>query len=142
MYDLNMLQSEGNLFSVNHVADHDTITSSATPVHILGQGSAPTFAEVSVYEGALYFQVYFEAIHPRYPFLDVEECSRGYQDWKTGEIFMSGGHAWRSYLVKMAREAAWSSFQPRALSNIKTDLRRWFPSTAGETRLLHTPAAS
>ncbi|KAH7086154.1 hypothetical protein FB567DRAFT_63370 [Paraphoma chrysanthemicola] len=101
IYDLDMVQSEGNLFSVNQVADHDTATSTATPVHVLGQGSAPTFAEVSINEGALFFQVYFEAIHPRYPFLDVEECSRGYQDWKTGEIFMSGGHGWRSYLVKM-----------------------------------------
>ena len=109
MYDLDMLQSEGNLFTVNHVADHETTTSSvtsATPVHILGQVSAPTFAEVFMYKVALFFQVYFEAIHPRYPFLDMEECSRGYQDWKTGSIFMSGGDAWRLYLVLFPRECS------------------------------------
>lgn len=111
IYSLDMLQSEGNLFSVRDVANYDTATNSAMPVHVLGQGSAPTIAEVSIHEGALFFQAYFETIHPRYPFLDVEECSKGYQDWKTGEIFTSGSDAWRSYLVKMACGAASSSFQ-------------------------------
>jgi len=101
IYSLDMLQSEGNLFSVSDVANYDTTTDSPMSVPILGQGSAPTFAEVSIHEGALFFQAYFETVHPRYPFLDAEECSRGYQDWKTGEIFISGRDAWRSYLVKM-----------------------------------------
>ncbi|KAH9208009.1 hypothetical protein DL95DRAFT_428864 [Leptodontidium sp. 2 PMI_412] len=101
IYSLDMLQSEGNLFSVSDVANYDTATNSAMPVHVLGQGSAPTIAEVSIHEGALFFQAYFETIHPRYPFLDVEECSKGYQDWKTGEIFTSGSDAWRSYLAKL-----------------------------------------
>ncbi|MAD86138.1 MAG: hypothetical protein CL912_24525 [Deltaproteobacteria bacterium] len=142
IYSLDMLQSEGNLFSVSDVANYDTTTDSPMSVPILGQGSAPTFAEVSIHEGALFFQAYFETVHPRYPFLDAEECSRGYQDWKTGEIFISGRDAWRSYLVKMACGATSSSFQLRALSNIKKDLRRRLPFTAGKTRLLHTPAAS
>ncbi|EXK77153.1 hypothetical protein FOQG_18130 [Fusarium oxysporum f. sp. raphani 54005] len=111
IHGLDMLQSDDNLFSVSDVANHDTSANSvahsdpAMPIHVLGQGSAPTFAEVSIHEGALFFQVYFETIHPRYPFLDVEECSRGYQDWRMGEIFLSSTDAWRSYLVKMAREA-------------------------------------
>ncbi|GJD00217.1 fungal specific transcription factor domain-containing protein [Colletotrichum higginsianum] len=107
IYGLDMLQSDDNLFSVSDVANHDTSANSAAhsdpamPIHVLGQGSAPSFAEVSIHEGALFFQVYFETIHPRYPFLDVEECSRGYQDWRMGEIFLSSTDAWRSYLVKM-----------------------------------------
>ncbi|KAG4433625.1 hypothetical protein IFR05_010901 [Cadophora sp. M221] len=105
IYSLDMLQPEGNLYSVSDVANHDTTTNSAMPEPILDQGSTPTFAQVSVHEGALFFQVYFETIHPRYPFLDVEECSRGYQDWKTGEIFTPSSDPWRSYLVKMACEA-------------------------------------
>lgn len=141
IYDIDMLQSEGNLFSVTDVADHDTTARSATPVHILGQGFPPTSVEVSIHEGALFFQVYFEAIHPRYPFLDVEECSRGYQDWKTGQIFTPGSDAWRSYLVKMACQEASYSSQSRAHPNVKTDLRRRIPFEAGKTRLLHKPAA-
>ncbi|GKT68941.1 LOW QUALITY PROTEIN: hypothetical protein ColTof4_01364 [Colletotrichum tofieldiae] len=124
IHGLDMLQSDDNLFTVSDVANHDTSANSvahsdpAMPIHVLGQGSAPTFAEVSIHEGAVFFQVYFETIHPRYPFLDVEECSRGYQDWRMGEIFLSSTDAWRSYLVKMARETVSSSSQPRALSNI------------------------
>lgn len=114
MYGLDMLQSEDSLFFVSDVPSHHTTTSpvvqsdpAVMPAHISDQGSAPRFADVSIHEGALFFQVYFEAIHPRYPFLDVEECSRGYQEWKTGsDSFVSTGDAWRSYLVKMACEAA------------------------------------
>lgn len=110
IYDLDLLQQEENLFSISHVpavshrgATTSPVTASDTtvPVHSLSQATAPTVAEVSINEGACFFQTYFETIHPRYPFLDVEECSRAYQDWKTGEIFISTGNAWSSYLVKM-----------------------------------------
>ncbi|KAH6697634.1 hypothetical protein F5X68DRAFT_257763 [Plectosphaerella plurivora] len=107
IYGLDMLQSDDNLFSISDVANHDTSAPSvahsdpAVPIHIPGQGPAPTLAEVSIHEGAVFFQVYFETIHPRYPFLDVEECSRGYQDWRMGGIFLSSPDAWRAYLVKM-----------------------------------------
>ncbi|KAM0234320.1 hypothetical protein ACHAP5_010134 [Fusarium lateritium] len=107
IYDLDMLQSGDNLFSISDMANHDTSTSSvaqsdpAMPIPFLGRGPAPSFAEVSIHEGAVLFQVYFETIHPRYPFLDVEECSQGYQDWRMGGISLSSTDAWRSYLVKM-----------------------------------------
>lgn len=112
VYGLDMLQPDENLFSIsdmdvaNHDANANTVARSdpAVPIHGLGLGSAPTFEEVSVREGAVYFQVYFEVIHPRYPFLDVEECSRGYQDWRMSGFFPSSTDAWESYLVKMARE--------------------------------------
>jgi hypothetical protein len=118
MYGLDMLQSEDSLFFVSDVPGHHTTTSpvvqsdpAVMPARISEQGSAPRVADVSIHEGALFFQVYFEAIHPRYPFLDVDECNRGYQEWKAGsEGFASSSDAWRSYLVKMAREAAPSSF--------------------------------
>jgi hypothetical protein len=103
------LDTEGNPSSFSHLDDHSTTKSWTTPVHALGQGSAPTVVEVPIHEGALFFHIYFEAVQPRYPFLDVEECRRAYQDWKTGEIYISGGDAWRSYLVKMACQAASSS---------------------------------
>ncbi|KAF6824118.1 hypothetical protein CMUS01_10388 [Colletotrichum musicola] len=105
IYGLDILQPDENLFSVSGVTNHDTHVDSvapsdpAMPTHILGMGSAPTFAEVSIHEGAVYFQTYFETIHPRYPFLNVEECSRGYQDWRMGGIFPSSTDAWGSYLI-------------------------------------------
>lgn len=108
---VDMLQYEGNLFSNTHVFAPDETTTShllrsdtTMPVDSLGQGTVPTVAEVSINEGALFFQTYFEAIHPRYPFLDVEECSLGYQEWKTGDMFMAGSSPWRSYLVKLVRK--------------------------------------
>jgi hypothetical protein len=114
IYGLDMLHSDDNLFSISDVANHDTSVNSvahsdpAMPLHVPGDGPAPSLAEVSVHEGAVFFQVYFETIHPRYPFLDVEECSRGYQDWRLGAIFLSGTDAWRSYLVKMVSRPGFS----------------------------------
>ncbi|KAM0309504.1 hypothetical protein ACHAPQ_012569, partial [Fusarium lateritium] len=58
IYDLDMLQSDDNLFSISDMANHDTSTNSATqsdpamPMHFLGRGPAPSFAEVSIHEGA------------------------------------------------------------------------------------------
>ncbi|EEU33727.1 uncharacterized protein NECHADRAFT_89214 [Fusarium vanettenii 77-13-4] len=128
IYGLDILQSDDNLFSVSDLANHDTSTNSqsdlAMPIHVLGRGSAPTFAEVSLHEGAVFFNVYFETIHPRYPFLDIEECSRGYQDWRMGEISLSSTDVWRCYLVKMAREAVSPSSQPRTLSNLDGSTRQ------------------
>ncbi|KAF6830344.1 hypothetical protein CPLU01_07399 [Colletotrichum plurivorum] len=107
IYGLDILQPDENLFSVSGVANPDARVNSVAPsdptmpTDVLGMGSAPTFAEVSIHEGAVYFQIYFETIHPRYPFLNVEECSRGYQDWRMGGLFPSSTDAWGSYLVKM-----------------------------------------
>ncbi|KAF9879262.1 hypothetical protein CkaCkLH20_03495 [Colletotrichum karsti] len=127
-YGLDMMPSEGNLFTFSDVANHETTTNSvahsdqAMPVYLLGQESAPTLAEVSIHEGALYFQTYFEVIHPRYPFLDVEECSRGYQDWKTGELSKPSSDAWRSCLIfavgSLLRQAQLDCSTPRQHHNL------------------------
>ncbi|KAF2014675.1 hypothetical protein BU24DRAFT_493228 [Aaosphaeria arxii CBS 175.79] len=64
--------------------------------------STPAFMDldVPVRSGAGYFQAYFELIHPRYPFLDVEECSKAYQQWKAGFV-PSQNDIWSKFLVKM-----------------------------------------
>ncbi|CAG9993113.1 unnamed protein product [Clonostachys byssicola] len=58
-------------------------------------------ADVSVREGASFFQTYFETIHPRYPFLDVEECSTAYLKWKTGEMKICSNKDWPMCLLKL-----------------------------------------
>ncbi|CAH0055891.1 unnamed protein product [Clonostachys solani] len=60
-----------------------------------------TIADVSVREGASFFQTYFEIIHPRYPFLDVEECSTAYLNWKTGETKSFSDKDWSMCLLKL-----------------------------------------
>ncbi|KAM0426121.1 hypothetical protein ACHAPT_008752 [Fusarium lateritium] len=67
----------------------------------LGQPTAVTTADVSIREGASFFQTYFEIIHPRYPFLDVEECSGAYLKWKTGEIDTCNDKGWSMCLLKL-----------------------------------------
>ena len=63
-------------------------------------------AKISSSEGASYFQTYFEIIHPRYPFLNVAECSEAYLEWKTRSSLaepIRGG--WTAFLVKMVIES-------------------------------------
>lgn len=111
MYDSETLQPGANVFDDQHVVAPNDISAypvahsdTTMPVHSLGPGIAPTFAEVSINEGASFFQVYFESIHPRYPFLDVGECNQGYEEWKTGRLLTSSSSPWRLYLVKMVCE--------------------------------------
>jgi hypothetical protein len=114
------LQQSENLFSITenpvHPLPHTTtgiVTSTSAPVSVpvpahdgnafepSAAPTAPAVSSVSVPEGASFFQTYFELVHPRYPFLDVEECSQAYLAWRNGEIFVSHGSGWSSYLVKM-----------------------------------------
>ncbi|KAJ4209702.1 hypothetical protein NW759_013347 [Fusarium solani] len=69
--------------------------------HPLDVSADATMADVSVREGASFFQTYFEIIHPRYPFLDVEECSTAYLKWKMGEIRTCNDKGWSMCLVKL-----------------------------------------
>jgi hypothetical protein len=58
--------------------------------------------EISLLDAASYFQIYFEFIFPRYPFLSLEECSSSYLLWKKmrlqGELRLA---PWPSFLTKM-----------------------------------------
>jgi hypothetical protein len=74
-------------------------------------------ADVSVREGASFFQTYFEIIHPRYPFLDVEECSTAYLNWKTGEIKSFSEKDWSMCLVKLV--CAQPAFMPETHSHVQ-----------------------
>ena len=143
LYDLDLLQQEDNLFSISHippVSHRDTTTSpvaasdTTVPVQSLSQATAPTVAEVSINEGACFFQTYFETVHPRYPFLDVEECSRAYQDWKSGDIFISSGTAWSSYLVKMVCLCNPTLGSPLTF----VDFCQWLHPATGPVGLYHT----
>ncbi|KAJ4324080.1 hypothetical protein N0V84_004046 [Fusarium piperis] len=70
-------------------------------VHSLDASEGSTMTDVSVREAASFFQTYFEIIHPRYPFLDVEECSTAYLKWKTGEIETCNDKDWSMCLLKL-----------------------------------------
>jgi hypothetical protein len=118
-YDLSMLEPTDDLFSIippqaAHLPTSRAVqqqqpppptvdqgSDTTVPIHTLSQSTGPTLSEVSINEGATFFQTYFEVIHPRYPFLDVEECSRAYLEWKTGVISIVHVSGWSSYLVKM-----------------------------------------
>lgn len=110
------LQQQESLFSITQQNPiHHARQTPISPIAVASVASAPIAAtldffstpaaastsSVSIPEGASFFQTYFEVIHPRYPFLDVEECSRAYLDWKTGKVDLSGSSGWSSYLVKM-----------------------------------------
>lgn len=56
LYDLDMLQSEGNLFSISNTASVDRTLDCAMPVHESDQGSAPTFAQVSIRKVLCFFR--------------------------------------------------------------------------------------
>ncbi|KAH7121800.1 hypothetical protein B0J13DRAFT_628936 [Dactylonectria estremocensis] len=74
---------------------------SADDTHSLDPSADAIMTDISVREGASFFQTYFEIIHPRYPFLDVEECSTAYLKWKTGEIHTCTDKSWPLCLLKL-----------------------------------------
>uniref|UniRef100_A0A8H7NGY3 Zn(2)-C6 fungal-type domain-containing protein n=1 Tax=Bionectria ochroleuca TaxID=29856 RepID=A0A8H7NGY3_BIOOC len=96
-----------NLFSiaqeptiqVNNTVEPGSYTIDASQ-SLAASGDA-AMADVSVREGASFFQTYFETIHPRYPFLDVEECSTAYLKWKTGEMKTWNDKDWPMCLLKL-----------------------------------------
>jgi hypothetical protein len=58
--------------------------------------------DTSVSTIASSFQTYFKVIHPRYPFLDVEDCSNAYLEWKANLVLpRSRTNGWPAFLVKM-----------------------------------------
>ncbi|KAH6972961.1 hypothetical protein BKA56DRAFT_620329 [Ilyonectria sp. MPI-CAGE-AT-0026] len=74
---------------------------SADATYSLDPSADASMADISACEGASFFQTYFEIIHPRYPFLDVEECSTAYLKWKTGEINTCHDKSWSLCLLKL-----------------------------------------
>jgi hypothetical protein len=99
--------ADDTLFSVSqpHLmqrAQDMSATQGSTP---LSGGMQPlnrtNMADISIGDGASFFQTYFEMIHPRYPFLDVEECSGAYMIWKTGQLASCNDNGWSMCLVKL-----------------------------------------
>ncbi|EXK75936.1 hypothetical protein FOQG_19303 [Fusarium oxysporum f. sp. raphani 54005] len=99
-FDLFSYQAD-NLFSISQPPPADPANYSADTTHCLDPSIAAVMTDISVREGASFFQAYFEIIHPRYPFLDVEECSTAYLKWKTGEIATCSGNVWSMCLLKL-----------------------------------------
>lgn len=69
--------------------------------------SSPTsISKVSITtaDAANYFQIYFEVIHPRYPFLMVEDCVQAYSRWKLdGFVTDDFQSLWFSFITTMVR---------------------------------------
>ncbi|KAG7420585.1 hypothetical protein Forpi1262_v016227 [Fusarium oxysporum f. sp. raphani] len=107
-FDLFSYQAD-NLFSISQPPPADPANYSADTTHCLDPSIAAVMTDISVREGASFFQAYFEIIHPRYPFLDVEECSTAYLKWKTGEIATCSGNVWSMCLLKLVRTLSPSS---------------------------------
>ncbi|KAF4442023.1 hypothetical protein FALBO_17305 [Fusarium albosuccineum] len=105
-FDFLSYQDE-NLFSitqppprqVTNPVDHGSY--SADTAHCLDPSADASMTDISAREGASFFQTYFEIIHPRYPFLDVDECSTAYLKWKTGEINTCNDKSWSLCLLKL-----------------------------------------
>ncbi|KAH7241278.1 hypothetical protein BKA59DRAFT_400639 [Fusarium tricinctum] len=102
-FDFLSYQDE-NLFSITQqTSSHfdnpaDSVGYSGdTMIHSAGA----EIADITVSEGASFFQTYFEVIHPRYPFLDPEECSAAYLKWKMDEIATGGDQVWPTRLLKL-----------------------------------------
>uniref|UniRef100_A0A0D2YER4 Transcription factor domain-containing protein n=1 Tax=Fusarium oxysporum (strain Fo5176) TaxID=660025 RepID=A0A0D2YER4_FUSOF len=99
-FDLSTFQAD-NLFSISQQPPADEANYSTDTTRSLDPSMAAVVTDISVREGASFFQTYFEIIHPRYPFLDVEECSTAYIKWKAGEIATCGNNAWSTCLLKL-----------------------------------------
>ncbi|EMT74627.1 hypothetical protein FOC4_g10000754 [Fusarium odoratissimum] len=99
-FDLLTYQAD-NLFSISQQPPADEANYSTDAMRSLDPSMAAVVTNISVREGASFFQTYFEIIHPRYPFLDVEECSTAYIKWKAGEIATCGNNAWSTCLLKL-----------------------------------------
>lgn len=72
-------------------------------------GSMPTQAVGSRSEGmdevptataASFFRIYFQFIHPQYPFLSIKECGQWYTEWKTAPPHQPIV-GWPAFIVKM-----------------------------------------
>ncbi|CAJ0550055.1 Ff.00g099850.m01.CDS01 [Fusarium sp. VM40] len=102
-FDFLSYQDE-NLFSItqqpsSHIDNPaDLVSYSGDPMN---PSAGATAADIVVCEGASFFQTYFEVIHPRYPFLDIEECSAAYLKWKMGEMADGDDKAWPTRLLKL-----------------------------------------
>ncbi|KAK7219711.1 hypothetical protein V2G26_007714 [Clonostachys chloroleuca] len=91
-----------NLFSIVQEPTTQVInTVEPRSYYTVDPSADAAMADVSVREGASFFQTYFETIHPRYPFLDVEECSTAYLKWKTGEMKTCSNIDWPMCLLKL-----------------------------------------
>lgn len=71
------------------------------PADSVSYSGDATIADIAVREGGSFFQTYFEVIHPRYPFLDPEECSAAYLKWKMDEIATGDDQSWPTRLLKL-----------------------------------------
>jgi hypothetical protein len=109
-FDFDFSHTDENLFSISQLPpiQRTPVTSttegasqSTGAAQTLNQSAAATMVEISISDGASFFQTYFEMIHPRYPFLDVEECSGAYLKWKTGEIASCNDKGWSMSLLKL-----------------------------------------
>lgn len=109
-FDLSTFQAD-NLFSISQQPPADEVNYSTDTTRSLDPSIAAVVTDISVREGASFFQTYFEIIHPRYPFLDVEECSTAYIKWKAGEIATCGNNAWSTCLLKLVRTLSTSPSQ-------------------------------
>ncbi|KAL5593041.1 hypothetical protein FOBRF1_012143 [Fusarium oxysporum] len=99
-FDLLTYQAD-NLFSISQQPSANEANYSTDTMRSLDPSMAAVVTDISVREGASFFQTYFKIIHPRYPFLDVEECSTAYIKWKAGEIATCGNNAWSTCLLKL-----------------------------------------
>ncbi|KAJ0154344.1 Uncharacterized protein HZ326_3265 [Fusarium oxysporum f. sp. albedinis] len=117
-FDLLTYQAD-NLFSISQQPPADEANYSIDTTRSLDPSMAAVVTDISVREGASFFQTYFEIIHPRYPFLDVEECSTAYIKWKAGEIATCGNNTWSTCLLKLIfangaiLQHAWSNNRTR-----------------------------
>lgn len=76
----------------------DPISEDGHPSSSYTSSFQPSQIFISIPDAARYFQLYFDIVHARYPFLDVEECSKAY-------IHFSGNGKPNDQL-----EAIWYSF--------------------------------
>lgn len=108
--DFDFLHADENLFSISQPPpiQRTPVTSTTEgasqpggAAQTLNRSVAVTMAGISINEGASFFQTYFEILHPRYPFLDVEECSGAYLKWKTSEIASCDDKGWSTSLLNL-----------------------------------------
>ncbi|KUJ16886.1 uncharacterized protein LY89DRAFT_718614 [Mollisia scopiformis] len=70
-----------------------------TPIQAI-QGLSTNSEQIPTATAASFFRTYFQAIHPQYPFLSVQDCGKWYNEWKLapGGDSISG---WPAFFVKM-----------------------------------------
>lgn len=68
----------------------------------LNSPSRPKPISLSVVDAASHFLTYVEIIHPRYPFLEVEDCSLAYLAWRDSQEQAQGAqNSWHLFLATM-----------------------------------------